>query len=147
MAGIISVNCWRIISGRFVNWIDMAKLRKNLNEFALSLDERPLVLSPDLVNLFHDLGYTRYLSLLCALVVQRVAHMQVKVKPKHLSLNAEELELMFSFTDPRMLRKCLHVLRKVGVWKNTKYVQGRKSYVNIRIDWKAVARLAKQVKK
>jgi hypothetical protein len=112
-----------------------------------NLKKAPFVLDPDLFLLFEDLGQTRYQALVNALIVQRIARMQVQVKPKQLSLTTEELLELFCFVGPRTLKRCIFLLRGLGIWKNTKYVpkQGKKSYANIRISWKSIARLAKQV--
>lgn len=106
-----------------------------------------LILDQDLVLLFQALGYTGYQSLVCALVVQKIARLQAKRSPKHFSLDTDELLQLFCFVSPRTLKRCIAILRELGIWKNTPYKpkHNMRSYVNIRISWKSIAKLAKQV--
>lgn len=116
----------------------MIKFRKSL-----------FVLDSDLVQLFEDLGQTRYQALVNALIVQRIAWMQAKAKPKQLSLTTEELLELFCFVGFRTLKRCIFVLRELDIWRNTPYKPKHrmKSYTNIRIRWQSVYKLAKQVKR
>lgn len=114
-----------------------------------NLKKTPFVLDSDLVQFFEALGQTRYQALVNALVVQKIARMQAQAKPKQLSLTTEELLELFCFVGPRTLKRCIQILRKLKIWVNMPYKpkHGMKSYVNIRIYWKAIARLAEQVKR
>jgi hypothetical protein len=120
------------------------KLRKELQNFRLNEDERPFVISPDLIRLFFDLGERGGGAIILALIVQRIARMGIKTKP--LNLEQQDYFDLFPFIDPRYLRKCIYKLRKYGIWRNKKYNQKSvmASYTDIRISWPTIARLAKK---
>ena len=113
----------------------------------LNKDERPFVVEPDLIRLFLDLKETSCNSVAMSIIVQRIAHMAVKTKK--LDMMTQELLDIFSFMGSRSLKRNIYKLRKYGIWKNRRYKPNSKmaSYENIRISFKAVARLAKKVQK
>ena len=124
----------------------MAELKKELQKFKeMAKDQRPLVIDPDLVALFLDLGEKNYGALILAIIVQRISHLAAKTKP--LNLEMQDYFDLFPFVDPRYLRKSVYALRKYGIWKNRPYQprSGKPAYTNIRISFKAVARLAGKV--
>ena len=124
-------------------------MRKNLKKFKGKYpDSSPLILDSDLVLLFQALGLASYRALICALMVQKVAHMQAQAKPKQLSLSTEEFLELFCFVGTKTLKRCLFFLREFKIWRNRKYIQKqkRKTYTNIRISWKSIAELAEEVR-
>jgi hypothetical protein len=120
------------------------KLRKELKKFKLNKNDRPLIVEPDMVHLFLALGETSCNAVAMAIIVQRVAHL---AKLKKLNLTTKELLDHFPFMCNRSLKRNIHKLRKYGIWKNKKYLPhtNMASYSNIRINWKSVARLARQI--
>ena len=123
-------------------------LRKKLKKFGGMAEAwRPLVIDPDLIELFRNLGEKNYSAVILAIIVQKIAHIAAKTKP--LNLEMQDYFDLFPFIDPRYLRKSVYVLREYNVWKNKKYIPhtNMASYTNIRISWPAVARLAKKVQK
>lgn len=122
------------------------ELKKQLKKFR-GMAQGPLVIDPDLIHLFSDLGEKNYSAIILAIIVQRIAHMTAKIKP--LNLEMQDYFDLFPFVDSRYLRKSVYTLRKYGIWKNKKYIPHSKmaAYTNIRISWPAIARLAKKVKK
>lgn len=125
----------------------MAELRSELTEFRISPAQRPLIIDPDLILLFRDLGERSDRAITLSIIVQKIAHMVAGTKS--LDLSMQEFFDLFPFIDSRHLRKCLYILREYGIWKNKKYRPRTKmaAYTNIRISWKSVARLAKKVQK
>ena len=123
------------------------RLRKELRKFKLDKDERPLVVEPDLVRLFCDLGERNTSAVILAIIVLRVAHLETKTKS--LNLEMQDFFDLFSFVDSRFLRKSIYTLRKYGIWKNKKYIPHRKmaNYTDIKISWSTVAQLAKKIQK
>jgi hypothetical protein len=125
----------------------MANLRPKLQKLKPDKKERPLIVSPDLIHLFSDLGEKNYSAIILAVIVQRIAHMTVKTKP--LNLEMQDYFDLFPFVDSRYLRKSVYTLRKYGIWKNKKYIPHSKmaSYTTIKISFKAIAKLAKKIQK
>lgn len=107
----------------------------------------PFVVSPDLMRLFSALGESRYRSITKAITIQKIAHMEAKVKT--LNLMTQDLLDLFPFLCPRSLKRDIRQLRKYGIWKNKTYKQKNAmySYTDIRISWSAIAKLAKKVHK
>ena len=122
----------------------MPKLREELKKFK-GIAERPLVVNPDLIWLFSDLGEKNSSAVILAMIVERIAHMAAKTKP--LNLKTQEYFDLFPFIDSRYLRKSVYTLRKYGIWKNKKYIPHTEmaSYTNIKISWLAIVKLAKKV--
>ena len=120
----------------------MTKLKEKFN---LNKNERPLVIEPDIIHLFLALGETSCNAVAMAIIVQRIAH--ITAKTKNLDIMTQELLDIFPFMCGRSLKRNIHKLREYGIWKNRKYKPNSKmaSYENIRISFKAVARLAKKV--
>jgi hypothetical protein len=124
------------------------KLKKDLKKFkGIAQNQRPLIIDPDLVNLFRDLGERSDRAITMSIIVQRIAHMAAGTKS--LDLSMQEFFDLFPFIDSRYLRKCLYLLREYEIWENEPYRPRSKmtTYTNIRISWPAVARLAKKVQK
>ena len=121
------------------------KLRKELKKFKGLLVNRPIVIDPSLILLFRDLGERSDRAITMSIIIQRIAHMVAGTKS--LDLNMQEFFDLFPFINSRHLRKCLYILREYGIWKNKKYIPHSKmaSYTDIRISWKSIARLAKQI--
>ena len=109
------------------------------------MTQRPLVIDPDIISLFLTLGETSCNAVAMSIIVQRIAHLATKTKK--LDMTTQELLDMFPFMGSRSLKRNIYKLRKYGIWKNRKYKPNSKmaSYENIRISFKAVARLAKKV--
>lgn len=122
------------------------RLRKELKKFE-GMVQRPLIIDPDLVQLFLDLGEKNYSAVILAIIVQKIAHMTAKTKP--LNLEMQDYFDLFPFIGPRYLRKSVYILREYNVWKNKKYIPHSKmaSYANIKISWPTIAKLAKKVQK
>jgi len=120
------------------------KLRKKLKKFE-GMNQRLLVIDPDLIHLFLNLRERGYSAMSLAIIVQKIAHMTAKIKP--LNLEMQDYFDLFPFIDSRYLRRCVYTLRKHGIWKNKKYIPHSKmaSYTDIEISWPAVAELAKKV--
>ena len=105
------------------------------------------MLDPSLAQLFVALGERGGSAIILAMIVQRIAHMGTKTKS--LSLEKQEYFDLFPFVDQRFLRRCIYTLRKYGVWKNDKYRPhtGMVGYTDIKISFKAIAKLAARIKK
>jgi hypothetical protein len=127
----------------------MAKLRKPLKKFNLRMakDQRPLIIDPDLINLFRDCGERSGKAIALSIIVQRIAHLAAETKS--LDLSMQDYFDLFPFVDSRYLRRSLYILRKYKIWKNDMYRPhtNMAAYTNIRICWPAVARLAKKIQK
>ena len=113
----------------------------------LNKDERPFVVEPDLIRLFLDLKETSCNSVAMSIIIQKIAH--VATKTKSLDMMTQELLDMFPFMCSRSLKRNIYKLRNYGIWKNRKYKPNNKmvSYKNIRISFKAIARLAEEVQR
>jgi len=124
----------------------VANLRPKLKKLKLDKEERPFIVSPDLVHLFSDLGERNSSAIILAIIVQRIAHMTSKTKS--LDLKMQDYFDLFPFVDSRYLRKSVYTLRRYGIWKNKKYTPHRKmaSYTNVKISWPAIVKLAKRVR-
>ena len=111
--------------------------------------KNPFVLDADLVLIFKALGQTSLQALVNALIIQRIARIQATVAPQPLSFNTDELLDLFCFIGPRTLKRCIALLRDLGIWQNTPYKpqNNMHSYTDIKISWEAIARLAKQVRR
>ena len=124
------------------------KLRKNIKKFqGIAQNQRPLVIDPNLISLFRDLGERSDRAIILSIIVQRIAH--IVAGTKSLDLGMQDYFDLFPFIDSRHLRKCLYLLREYKIWKNEPYRPRSKmaAYTNIRISWPAIARLAKKVQK
>ena len=122
------------------------KLRKELKKFeGIAQNQRPLVIDPNLISLFRDLGERSDRAITMSIIVQRIAHMVAGTES--LDLSMQEFFDLFPFIDSRYLRKCLYLLREYKIWENEPYRPRSKmiTYTNIRINWSAITKLAKKV--